>query len=71
MKRFRVAIEVNGFTMFDGTNKQEQVDEWLKCFANSKANSIKVYELVPDVGGYALRHSLEHSTERSVGFERW
>ena len=44
-RKFRISIEVDGgMTLFDSTNSQKQVNEWIEAFTKtSKAKSIKVY----------------------------
>lgn len=76
-RKFRISIEVDGgMTLFDSTNSAKQVEEWVKAFTETnKAKSVKVYELNPQVGAYALTQHLERKDEtplvREIGFGRW
>jgi len=72
-RKFRISIEVEGgMTLFDSTNSEKQVNEWIKAATESdKAKSIKVYELNPQVGAYALTTAIERKDVREVGFGRW
>ena len=76
-RKFRISIEVEGgMTLFDSTNSEKQVNEWIKAFTETnKAKSVKVYTLNPQVGAYALDRCIERSDEtplvREIGFGRW
>ena len=76
-RKFRISIEVNGgMTLFDSTNSEKQVNEWIKAFTETdKAKSIKVYELNAQVGAYTLAKTIERKDEtplvREIGFGRW
>ena len=76
-RKFRISIEVDGgMTLFDSTNSQKQVNEWIEAFTKtSKAKSIKVYSLNTQVGACELAQTLERKDEtplvREIGFGRW
>lgn len=70
MKTFQVVVSVGDKMMFENTNSQKSVDEWLDSFDRSyAATSIKVYKHIGN-GGYELVHSKSREIERKIGFCR-
>lgn len=70
MKMYQVVVSVGDKMMFENTNSQKSVDEWLDSFDRSYAAiSIKVYKHIGN-GGYELVHSKSREIERKIGFCR-
>ena len=76
VKTFQIVIEVdNGMTIFDHTNSEKEIDEWVNAFtSNQSAKSITIYEHNKRVGAYEITRRISRREEnpiRLVGFERW
>ena len=76
-KKFQIFFEMGNNAVFDATNKQKDVDEWIKAFHEKGivGSSIKIFSAGPD-GTHTLIHSeacVDDCDEemRPVGFGRW